>query len=94
MLDKCRFRNTIPGMDAIFVEFGLLTASFLVCAVVAVGVSVAHLALLDAVFSDAAVEVVLGAVRAVQLVAEVGAVHHAVAHAALATRVTQLGHAP
>ena len=70
-----------------------LTASFLVGAVVAVRVAVAHLALLDAVLADAAVEVVLGAVRAVQLVAEVWAVHHAVAHAPLATGVPQLSHA-
>ena len=70
-----------------------LTASFLVGAVVAVRVAVTHLALLDAVLANAAVEVVLGTVRTVQLVAEVWAVHHAVADAALTTCVSQLGHA-
>ena len=71
----------------------VLTASLLVCPVVAVLHPVAHLVLGDAGLTHAAVEVVLRAIGAVQLVGEVRAVHDAVANAIAAARVAQFGHA-
>ena len=70
-----------------------LTTSFLVGSIVAVDHTVAHLLLGDAHLADAAVEVVLRAVRAVQLVGEVGAVDDAVANAVRLADVAHLGHA-
>ena len=70
-----------------------LTTSFLVGSIVAVDHTVAHLLLGDAHLADAAVEVVLRAVRAVQLVGEVGAVDDAVANAVRLPDVAHLGNA-
>ena len=68
----------------------LLTASFLVRAVITVDGSIAHPFFGDAHFSDPAVKVVLWAVRTVQLVGEVGTVDDAVANAVTLVQVTHL----
>ena len=63
----------------------LLTASPLVRPIVAVPHAVTHPVLVDALLAHAAVEVLLGAVLAVQLVTKVRAVHCAVTHPGLLT---------
>ena len=70
-----------------------LTATLLVGGVVTVDDAIAHLLLGDAHLPHAAVEVMLRAVWAVQLVREVRAVDDAVANAMRLTDVPHLGHA-
>jgi hypothetical protein len=71
----------------------LLTAAFLVGAVVTVDGPVAHFLLGDAHLADAAVEVVFRAVGAVQLVGKVRAVDDSVANAVRLADVAHLGDA-
>ena len=70
----------------------ILTAASLVRPVVAVPDPVAHLGLVDALGPGPAVEVLLGAVLAVELVTEVRAVHAPVTHAVLLAGLAERPH--
>lgn len=70
-----------------------LTTSFLVGSIVAVDHTVAHLLLGDAHLADAAVEVVLWAVRAIELVWKVRTVDDAVTDAMGLANVSHLSNA-
>jgi hypothetical protein len=91
--DTANHKSLLAKLYFVINLLNALTASLFVGVVVTVTVAIAHLGLLDAVLADAAVEVVLGAIGTVELVAKVGAVDDAVANAIPFAGVAEFGDA-